>query len=192
MEEFVFGYASLSALLAAPPTRAPSRHGYVTDLRGARRGWGVAADNALAVPGYKRYRAADGSYPPVRVAFLDLLDGEGTVNGVCLPADAATLAALDRRERNYARVEVTQRLAAPLGRTWAYVGSPEARARLAEGRRAGTAVVTREYLGLVLAGFAALGAEELARFHAGSDLDGLPVRDLERVDLSGRPAPRAG
>ncbi|HEX4804859.1 MAG TPA: gamma-glutamylcyclotransferase [Conexibacter sp.] len=192
MEEFVFGYASLSALLAAPPTRAPSRHGYVTDLRGARRGWGVAADNALALPGYKRYRAADGSYPPVRVAFLDLFEGDGTVNGVCVPADAATLAALDRRERNYVRVEVTERIAAPLGRTWAYAGSPEGRARLAAGREAGTAVVTREYLELVVAGFAALGAEELARFHASTELDGLPVRELERVDLGGRPAPRAG
>lgn len=192
--EFVFGYASLSALLAAPPTRAPDPRGYVTDLRGARRRFGVAADNALAIPGYKRYRAADGSYPPVHVAFLNLEDdgGAGAVNGVCLPADAATLAALDRRERNYVRVEVTERIAAPLGRTWAYVGSPEGRARLADGRARGSAVVTREYRALVLAGFAALGEEELARFHASSDLGGLPVRELERVDLRGRPAPRAG
>jgi len=191
MDEYVFGYASLSALLTAPPTRAPDERGYVTDLHGARRGWGVAADNSLALPGYKRYRAADGSYPAVHVAFLDLCAGEGTVNGVCLPADAATLAALDRRERNYERVEVTERIAEPLGRTWTYVGSPAGRARLAEGRRSGTAVVTHEYLEIVLGGFAALGEEELARFHASSDLDGLPVRALERVDLDGRPAPRA-
>lgn len=192
MDELVFGYASLSVLLAVPPTRVPGPRGYVTDLRGARRGWGVAADNAHALPGYKRYRAADGSYPPVHVAFLDLLDGDGTVNGVCLPVDAAALAALDRRERNYVRVEVTERIAAPLGRTWTYVGSAAGRARLAEGRRAGTAVVTREYLDVVLGGFAALGHDELARFRAGSELDGLPVRALERVDLDGRPAPRAG
>jgi len=42
----------------------------------------------------------------------------------------------------------------------------------------------------VLAGFAALGAGELARFHASSDLDDLPLADLERVDLDGRAAPR--
>jgi len=190
--EYVFGYASLSALLAAPPTRTPDERGYVTDLRGARRSWGVAADNALALPGYKRYRAADGSYPPVRVAFLDVRDGEGAVNGVCLPVDAATLAALDRRERNYERVEVTGRIAMPLGRTWTYAGSHAGRARLAEGLRAGTAVVTREYVDIVLAGFAALGEAELARFHASTDLDQLPVRALERVELDGRPAPRAG
>jgi gamma-glutamylcyclotransferase (GGCT)/AIG2-like uncharacterized protein YtfP len=184
--EYVFGYASLSALLDA--------NGCVTELHGARRGWGVAADNSTALPGYKRYRLADGSHPPVRVAFLDLAPGEDAdaVNGVCLPVTQQRLAALDRRERNYARVEVSERIARPLGRTWTYVGSEEGRARLAAGRRDGDAVVSREYLDVVLAGFARLGAAELARFHATTTLDDLPVWELERVDLGDRPAPRAG
>jgi gamma-glutamylcyclotransferase (GGCT)/AIG2-like uncharacterized protein YtfP len=188
--EFVFGYGSLTALADPPPGRAPDPRGYVTDLLGHRRRWGVAADNRSALPGYKRYRAADGSYPPVAVAFLDLAPGDGAVNGVCLPVAPAALEALDRRERNYARVEVTERLARPIGRTWAYVGSAEGRARLADGRARGAAVVTREYRDLVLAAFAALGAEELARFNAGSDLGDLPLADLERVELDGRAAPR--
>lgn len=188
--EFVFGYGSLSTLADPPPTRAPDPRGYVTDLPGHRRRWGVAADNRTALPGYKRYRDADGAYPAVAVAFLDLAPGAGAVNGVCLPVSAGTLDALDRRERNYERVDVTAQLAHALGPTWAYVGSTEGRAQLADGRARGAAVVTQEYRDLVLAGFAALGSEELARFHAGSDLDDLPLAVLERVDLDGRPAAR--
>jgi gamma-glutamylcyclotransferase (GGCT)/AIG2-like uncharacterized protein YtfP len=188
--ELVFGYASLSVLLDAPPTRTPDPRGYVTDLHGYRRRWGVAADNRAAIPGYKRYRDADGAYPAVHIAFLDLAGGAGTVNGVCLPVSPAQLAALDDRERNYVRVEVSGQLTTPLGRTWAYLGSRDGRARLAAGRRAGDAVVTREYREIVLGGFAALGDDELARFHASSDLADLPIRDLERVDLAGHPAPR--
>lgn len=188
--EFVFGYGSLSTLADPPPTRAPDPRGYVTELAGHRRRWGVAADNRSALPGYKRYRAADGSYPPVAVAFLDLAPGDGAVNGVCLPVDPAALEALDARERNYGRVEVTAQLAHALGPTWAYVGSDEGRARLADGRARGAAVVTHEYRELVLAGFAALGGDELARFHASSDLGDLPLAALERVDLDGRAAPR--
>jgi gamma-glutamylcyclotransferase (GGCT)/AIG2-like uncharacterized protein YtfP len=189
--EFVFGYGSLSALADPPPSRTPDPRGYVTDLAGHRRRWGVAADNRATLPGYKRYRAADGSYPHVAVAFLDLAPGDGAVNGVCLPVDARRLTALDERERNYVRADVTDRLAHALGRTWAYVGSAEGRARLADGRARDAAVVTREYRAIVLAGFAALGGDELARFHASSDLDGLPLVELERVELDGRPAPRA-
>lgn len=188
--EFVFGYGSLATLADPPPTRAPDRRGYVTDLPDHRRRWGVAADNRMALPGYKRYRDPAGAYPPVAVAFLDLAAGDGAVNGVCLPIDARALAALDRRERNYARIDVTERLAHAIGRTWAYVGSGEGRARLTDGRARGAAVVTHEYRDLVLAGFAALGAGDLARFHASSDLEDLPLAALERVELDGRAAPR--
>jgi hypothetical protein len=55
-------------------------------------------DNAVAIPGYKVYVAADGSRPDVCVAFLDVAeDPGGCVTGVCMPVDAPALAALDRR-----------------------------------------------------------------------------------------------
>ncbi|HMJ01422.1 MAG TPA: gamma-glutamylcyclotransferase family protein [Conexibacter sp.] len=176
--ELVFGYGSLAAV-AIPGERVFSLHGH-------RRRWGVAMDNREAIPGYKRYVDTDGSHPAVHVAFLDLLASpdDDAVNGVCRPVTAAQLAALDARERNYDRRDVTAHVADPPGRVWAYVGSAAGRARLAAGTAAGCAVVSREYLDLVLRGFARLGVRELARFHACSDLDGLPVRDLRRVDLS--------
>lgn len=177
--DHVFGYGSLAH---------SARGAGLATLHGHRRRWGVAMDNRAAIPGYKRYADADGSHPPVHVAFLDLTPGDGAVNGLCRRVSPAELAALDARERNYERVDVTARIEgmpAPPGRVWAYLGSPAGRARLAAGRRAGRAVVSRDYLDLVLRGFALLGAAELARFHACSDLRDLPVAELHRVDLPG-------
>jgi hypothetical protein len=81
----------------------------------------------------------------------------------------------------------------PPGRTWAYVGKAESRARLRRARARSRAVVSREYREHVLRGFAALGRDALARFRRSTELEGLPVLDLVRVD-HGRPlrAPAAG
>ncbi len=172
--EFVFGYGSLAA----------GAEGERARLLGHRRVWGVAMDNRVAIPGYKAYRRPrDGSRPAVFVAFLDIVeDAAAATHGVLLEAGPAALRALDARERNYVRVDVTAQVDRPPGRVWAYRGSAAGRARLRAGRRDGSAVVAHGYLAAVRAGFAA---------HAiGDDADpgALPILDLERVDL---PAPDA-
>jgi Gamma-glutamyl cyclotransferase, AIG2-like len=175
--DYVFGYGSLASDGRCPVHEA--------ELRGTRRVWGVAMDNTEDVPGYKHYRRRrDGSRPEVCVAFLDLEPAAGeSVNGVCLEAPPERLAALDRRERNYVRVDVTDRLSPrPPGRTWAYVGRPESRLRLRRARDRSRAVVSHEYREHVLRGFAALGRDALARFWRSTEWDGLPVVDLVRVD----------
>ena len=67
----------------------------------------------------------------------DVTDAAATAstNGLCLPVDDAVLARLDRRERNYSRLDVSDRIDARGARVWTYVGTPEARARLRQGRR---------------------------------------------------------
>jgi Gamma-glutamyl cyclotransferase, AIG2-like len=181
MSEYVFGYGSL---VAGHPD------GHVTELRGHRRCWGVAMDNCRDLPGYKWYRLrASGERPAVFVAFLDIVaagDAAPPVNGVCHPVGAAELAALDARERNYERVDVTAAVALARGRVWAYAGSAAGRARLAAARRAGTAIVSRDYLATVEAAFTRLGPAALSAFHASTaPPEGLPVLDLERVELAG-------
>jgi hypothetical protein len=169
---YIFGYGSL--VVAG---------GVVRRLQGARRVLGVAMDNRIDLPGYKWYRdPRDGSRPEVFVAFADLADAPGEVNGVCLPAPA-DLAPLDARERNYTRVDVTDRLDDPPGRTWAYLGSAAGRERFARGVEAGRVVVVRGYVEAVHAGFRALGAAEHRAFVASTDFGGVPVAALERVDL---------
>jgi hypothetical protein len=103
--------------------------------------------------------------------------------------DAARLEELDRRERNYARVDVSDRLAASGAagldglRVWAYIGRAEARKRLATGRRAGNAVIDAGYVRAVEAGFAALGPAEHAACRPSLEPGGLPVLDLRRHEL---------
>ena len=171
--QFVFGYASLAADLAG---------GHVADLHGYRRVWGVAMDNRVDVPGYKHYRLrADGSRPPVFVAFLDILaDARATTRGVCVPVETEHLRALDHRERNYDRIDVTDAVHRAPGTVWAYVGTAAGRRRLRRARDSGRAVVSRDYLERTRAAFAALGTGALQRFDRTAATDGLPVWELDR------------
>lgn len=172
-EQYVFGYGSLAGGAA----------GHAARLEGHRRVWGVAMDNRVTVPGYKLYHLrADGSRPAVFVAFLDVVAEAGAAtDGLLLEVDDDALRALDERERNYERVDVTSAVPGAPGTVWTYRGTAAGRERLRRGRRLGRLVVDRAYLQTVRAGFAALGLDG----HA--DPGDLAVLDLERVDLP--PAP---
>jgi gamma-glutamylcyclotransferase (GGCT)/AIG2-like uncharacterized protein YtfP len=155
----VFAYGSVARIAERPCV-----------LRDHRLGWGVAMDNRRTIPGYKYYVDPEtGERPAVYVAFLSIWPEPGAqVRGVAFEVDDAALAALDGRERNYDRREVTALVEPPLdGPVWAYVGSAAGRARCAAGRAAGTAVVAREYLELV----------------PGAEPPDLPVRSLLRRDV---------
>jgi dephospho-CoA kinase len=175
--DLVFGYGSLIA-----------GRGVRTRLHGHRRVWGVAMDNTVDLPGYKRYLAPDGTRPALCVAFLDVVqDPAATVDGLCVPVAAEQLERLDDRERNYDRVDVTAQVTAdvPLdGRVWTYRGRAESRARFAAAKRAGRCAIARDYLAAVEAGVrSVLGDAAWDAFSAAAPHDGLPVRDLRRVDI---------
>jgi hypothetical protein len=176
VEDLLFAFGSLAATAGGRPAR----------LHGLRRTWGVAMDNRRVIPGYKVWvDPATGERPPVHVAFLDLEEaGPGAaVSGVLLRVPAAALPGLDRRERNYLRQDVTDR-ADPCGaRVWAYLGRPDARLRCAEARRQGTAVVARAYADAVRAAFAARGPAALAAYEASTAAPGMPLADLERIEV---------
>src|SRR4051812_47544581 len=145
MTTFVFGYGSL--------LRRPD--GIPCHLLGHRRAWNVAMDNRRTIRGYKYYvDPGTGERPPVHVAFLNLYPAaEGRVNGIAFPTAAEELDELDRRERNYDRIDVTRLLDVDLGGTvWTYLGSEAARERF----EAGTAVVDQNYVEDVRDGFRAV------------------------------------
>lgn len=110
----------------------------------------MAMDNRQTIPGYKYYvNPESGERPPVYVTFMCIWPQRSArVEGVLLEVDDAGLAALDRRERNYDRRDVTAYVPAD-GPVWAYVASADGRARYAAGRAAGAAVVSAEYLARV-------------------------------------------
>ena len=183
---YVFGYGSL--LDPALPTRVVGP----AVLRGHRRVWGVAMDNRESIPGYKRYVDGDGVAPAVCVVFLDLVPDPGaSVNGAVIEVDDALAPGLDRRERNYARVDVGADAglegagAAVGGPVWAFVGRSVGRARCARAREEGIAVVSRAYLARVRADFASFGPAMLEEFDRTTAAPGVPVAELRRVAVPG-------
>jgi hypothetical protein len=145
-------------------------------------------DNRHDLPGYKYYTRPDGYRPAAHVAFLDLVepgrsDPVAGANGVCIPVDEPLLEALDARERNYRRIDVSERVAAGGARVWAYIGSTEGRDRLAAGVRIGTAVIDAGYLRLVEQGFGALGGAEQRVARDSLRPGDLPVVELFRHEL---------
>ena len=121
MVDWLFAYGSLlpAGGGALPDGAVPA------NLVGWRRSWAVAMDNSVDLPGYKHYVTPDGRRPAVMVCYLDIAEHPGgVVNGVALAVGGDELPALDDRERNYERRDVTGQLDVALdGRVWAYTGT---------------------------------------------------------------------
>lgn len=184
MTDHVFGYASLVGLRAAysgdgGEAPQPGR------LYGFRRRWGVAMNNWEGEEGGKHFLdAATGGRPRIRVAYLDIYPQPGSLlNGLALPVDPERLAALDAREANYERIEVTRAFEPPLlGRVFTYLGLPAARERCRQGAAAGDLVVSSAYVSAVRHAFKGLAPDALEEFDRTTDPCPFPERDLRVVD----------
>ena len=174
--DWLFAYGSLlPAGHAVLPDGAVAAH-----LLGWRRSWSVAMDNSVDLPGYKHYVAPrrrpprpDGLLPRHRRA------RRRRVNGVALRVGADELPALDERERNYERREVTGQLdvawRARLG-----LRRPARRARAGRrGRRERRLAIASSYRERVLAGFDLL--RQRRRFEMLTEPPDVPVADLAVV-----------
>ena len=180
----IFGYGSL----LGDRVSADSKYGApkLCRLPGFRRTWNVAMQNSMDQPGYKFYVEPETrGRPDVYVAFLNLVrDPSSTVNGLVFSVDASELDALDSRERNYYRLEVTHDLSerAP-GRVWTYVGTQVAEQRFRTGMSTGRAAIPKEYFDRVFGDFRSLGPEAFEEFLQSTDDPACEVRPLDRVDL---------
>jgi hypothetical protein len=175
---YVFGYASLVEL--AEPAALPGR------LRGFHRGWDVAMENWDAVNDAKHFvDPSTRERPRVRVAYLDIHEQEGSsVNGLAIPVDAARLAALDAREVNYERVDVSGAFEPAVSeRVFAYVGTDAARERCRAGAADSTICVSADYVTVVREAFERLGPDALAEFDRTTDPLPFPKRALEKTQL---------
>jgi cation transport regulator ChaC len=185
--DWVFAYGSLlpAGHLALPEGAVAA------DLIGWQRSWSVAMDNSVDLPDYKHYVAPDGHRPDLMVCYLDIDERpEALVNGVALKVGADELPALDARERNYRRRDVTGELSVHLdGRVWAYVGRRAGRARAWRGRRERRLAIASSYLEHVVAGFDAL--RQRRRFELLTEAAGVPVADLSVVRHAPVAVPRS-
>jgi len=176
LTDYVFGYASLVAIKDAEAV--PGR------LRGFRRHWGVAMNNWEGGEGVKHWLDREtGERPRIRVAYLDIYEHSGSVvNGLALPVDRERLEALDEREINYQRVEVTEAFegTAP-GCVFTYIGLDVARERCRRGVAEGNAFVSRDYAAGVRRAFECLGPDAVAEFDRTTDPCPFPERDLRMI-----------
>jgi hypothetical protein len=187
---YVFGYASLVGLRTACSSDVedvplPGR------LRGFRRRWGVAMNNWEGGDAVKHFvDRATGERPRIRVAYLDIYEEVGcAVNGLALPVDRARLEALDAREVNYERVELSAAFEPDGGpghlpgspRVFAYLGLDAARERCRRGAADGDAFVSRDYAQGVRRAFAGLAPGALAEFDRTTDPLPFPERDLRVI-----------
>ena len=188
--DYVFGYASLvglrEPLLVAGVEQAP----LPGRLCGFRRFWGAAMNNWEGGDAVKHFLdRGTGERPRIRVAYLDIEPNQGSaVNGLAIPVDAARLAALDAREVNYSRIDVSASFESGTPqRVFAYVGTEAARGRCRQGTADGDVFVSGDYLAAVRAAFAALGSDVLAELDRTIGPLPFPERDLKTI-----PARRAG
>jgi cation transport regulator ChaC len=176
LTDYVFGYASLVALEDADALSGR--------LRGFRRCWGVAMNNWEGGEGAKHFLDREsGERPRIRVAYLDIERSDGSgVNGVAIPVEVERLAALDEREINYQRVEVTEAFEGPAsGRIFTYVGLDAARERCRQGTTDGNVFASQDYAAGVRLAFERLGGEALAEFDRTTEPLPFQERDLQVV-----------
>jgi cation transport regulator ChaC len=173
---YVFGYASLVAL--ADAEALPGR------LHGYRRNWGAAMNNWEGGDAVKHWLDREtGERPHIRVAYLDIELRQGSaVNGVAIPVNEDRLAALDAREINYERVDVTAAFEPEVeARVFTYLGLDAARERCRQGVEDGDTFVSRDYAAGVRRAFEHLAPDAPAEFDRTTDPCPFPERDLRAI-----------
>jgi dephospho-CoA kinase len=185
--DYVFGYASLvglrEPLLVAGVEQAP----LPGRLCGFRRFWGAAMNNWEGGDAVKHFLdRGTGERPRIRVAYLDIEPNEGSaVNGLAIPVDAARLAALDAREVNYSRIDVSASFEPGTPqRVFAYVGTEAARGRCRQGTADGDVFVSGDYVAAVRGAFEQLARGALAELDRTTEPLPFPERDLQAVQVS--------
>lgn len=188
---WVFGYGSLVSprSLGATIGRSVDRDtGFAASiLHGFNRSWNY---------GSLRQRATwDGPHGRVDAGIVVSLglvaDPQRSTNGAIVRVSAEEFVELDRRESDYDRVDVSDRVQSDTDavggprapRVFTYVPRPSAIERYEQARGDLRAAVKQEYVHLVEEAFTALGSDALARFRATTPEPDVPVVAPERVWL---------
>jgi hypothetical protein len=161
---YVFGYGSLMEEWLDEGTAC------LANLAGFERNWLATMDNRLSIPGYKIYEPLPDAQRPDFVSFLNISRTRGSkpLTGVIRRYSLTELAELDRRERNYLRIEVTRHVRFICGAQgkpnapytiWTYTASVAARERHRASH--GKSVVSQAYY----EGFCSAAERIKARVH---------------------------
>ena len=182
---WVFGYGSLvdPSSFGATIGRElqPGIDFFEAEVAGLGRRWNYGVMHASASgPG------AGGATVDYTIVALGVVgDSAEAVNGVVGWVEPDELALLDRRERHYDRVDVTDRTTVGgslqvSGPVAVYGPRPEAIAHYERARDAGRAAIEQRYWDLVDHAFAAFGPEAHARYHSTTPAPDVPVLRIDR------------
>ncbi len=188
---FVFGYGSLTnvANLQTYLGRDLTLNSdfILCGLRDFRRCWNIAMDNRLDLPGYKYYiHRQTGNRPKGFVTFLNIRPHNGkTIIGILFSVSDKELENLDRRERNYQRIDITKAIDTRIqGKAWVYIGLDEAEKRYQEGLRQGNAVIAQDYYNSVHNAYISLGKKALSNYAETTDEPKIPISNLEMFKVT--------
>jgi cation transport regulator ChaC len=180
---WVFGYGSLVDPVSFGATLGrelqPGIDFLPAEMSGFGRRWnyGVLHGSAMGA-------GSDGSVVEyTRVALGVVRAAAESVNGVVGRVAQHELAGLDRRERHYDRVEVSEVASVDgderiQGAIMIYVPRPEAIEHYERARDRGTAAIEQRYWDLVDRAFAAIGEEARVRYHGTTPAPDVPVLPL--------------
>ncbi len=179
---WVFGYGSLVDPESLGRTLGrvvtPGVDFLAADLTGWGRRWNYGVGHVVG-----SWRRSDGIVidDGVIVALGVVAAPDEAVNGIVARVSEVEIAALDQRERDYDRVDVTAAVTVhglspePDARIVTYVPRPSAVERYEAARDQGRAGIRNTYWGLVDAAFAVWGADQLARYRSSTPLPDIPV-----------------
>lgn len=187
---FVFGYGSLVNIgnLEQYLKRKlnPGADYIICSLNNFQRCWNVAMDNRVNLPNYKYYlHQPTGKRLDGYVAFLNIRPHQHhSLTGILFRVSDRELEHLDRRERNYQRINITEQLdTTALGNAWTYIGLPEAEQRYQTGLTQTKTVIAQHYLDSVHQAYLALGSQKLAHYIATTEQPEIPIVNLERCSV---------
>lgn len=188
--DFVFGYGSLMNLKNLQQylgrDLTPESDYRVCGLRDFYRCWNVAMDNRLDLPNYKYYIEAEtGNRPASFVTFLNIRPTQGkTIIGILFRVSSQELKKLDRRERNYQRIEVTKRIEQRVGgKVWVYIGLESAEKRYQEGLRQDRGMIAQDYVDSIHNGYRLWGEEIWLNYVETTDKPKVPILKLKSCRL---------
>ena len=190
---FVFGYGSLvnvENLEQHLRRKLTSGSDFmICGLKNFRRCWNIAMDNSLDLPNYKYYRDRQtGKRLDGFVTFLNIRPVQSqTIIGILFGVSEQELENLDRRERNYHRINVTSKIDLKIqGKAWVYIGLEQAEQRYQEGLKRHSAMISQDYFDLVNNAYFSLGNYAFSNYVASTDKLEVPTVDLKmcRVNIS--------
>ena len=160
---YIFGYGSLvnsEKLKAFLGVKELHKKTQFTYIRGYSRSWDVAMDNSINLPNYKFYISKDNQEREnIFVSFLNIQKSpQKSVYGILFPIEKESLPLMDKRERNYNRVNITGSISNldSLDKediVYTYIGKKDANERYRKGKKENRVFVSKDYYDDILSSF---------------------------------------